>query len=69
MGSSKLWAIILILGGVLANNLVYLQDLWFGQGSISLDSWRAYAGLLVSVGLVLIGLVLANRAMAPKGGG
>ncbi len=69
MGSSKLWAIILIVVGVLANNVIYLQDLWFGQAAISLDSWRAYGGIAVSVGLVVIGLVLANRAMATKGDG
>ena len=69
MGGSKLWAIILIVVGVLANNFVYLQDLWFGQGAITLDSWRAYGGIGLSLGLVVIGLVLARRAMAPKGGG
>ena len=69
MGNSKLWAIILIVVGVLANNFVYLQDLWFGQGSITLDSWRAYGGIAVSVGLVVIGLVLAMRAVETKGDG
>jgi hypothetical protein len=69
MGSGKLWSFILIVVGVLANNFVYLQDLWFGQGSISLDSWRAYGGIAVSVGLVVVGLVLASRAMETKGGG
>jgi hypothetical protein len=38
MGSSKVWGTILIVVGVLANNFIYLQDLWFGQGTISLDS-------------------------------
>jgi hypothetical protein len=69
MGSSKLWSIIFIVVGVLANNIVYLQDIWFGQGSISLDSWRAYGGIAFSVGLVVIGLVLASRAMETKGSG
>ena len=69
MGNSKLWAIILIVVGVLANNFVYLQDLWFGQGSITLDSWRAYGGIAVSVGLVVIGLVLAMRAVETKSDG
>ncbi len=69
MGSSKLWAIILIVVGVLANNFIYLQDLWFGQGAITLESWRAYGGIAASVGLVVIGLVLAKRAMVTKGGG
>ena len=69
MGSGKLWSIIFIVVGVLANNIIYLQDLWFGQGSISLDSWRAYGGIALSVGLVVIGLVLASRAMETKGDG
>ena len=69
MGSSKVWAIIFIVVGVLANNFIYLQDLWFGQGAITLDSWRAYGGIAVSVGFVLIGLVLAIRAKETKGGG
>ena len=69
MGSGRLWAIILIVVGVLANNFIYLQDLWFGQGSITLDSWRAYGGIAVSVGLVVVGLVLAMRAVETKGGG
>ncbi len=66
----ELFAFIgLIVVGVLANNFIYLQDLWFGQEAITLDSWRAYGGIAVSVGLVVIGLVLANRAMETKGGG
>jgi hypothetical protein len=69
MGSGRLWAIILIVVGVLANNFVYLQDLWFGQGVISLDSWKAYGGIAVSVGLVVIGLVLVMRAVETKGDG
>jgi hypothetical protein len=69
MGSSKVWGTILIVVGVLANNFIYLQDLWFGQGTISLDSWRAYGGIALSVGFVLIGLVLVNRTKETKGGG
>ena len=66
----ELFAFIgLIVVGVLANNIIYLQDLWFGQGSISLDSWRAYGGIALSVGLVVVGLVLASRAMETKGDG
>jgi hypothetical protein len=67
MGSNKLWAVILIVVGVLGNNFVYLQDLWFGQGAISLDSWRAYGGILVSVGLVAVGLIMLMRPTASKG--
>ncbi len=62
MGSSRIWALVLIVIGVLANNLVYLQDLWFGQDAITLDSWRAYIGIAVSLALILVGLVLAARA-------
>jgi hypothetical protein len=51
----------LILLGVVANNVVYLQDLWLGQGYISVDGWRAYSGLLVSFVLILIGMVLLAR--------
>ena len=49
---------LLIVLGVIANNVVYLQDLWLGQGQISLDGWRAYAGLLVSLAVIVIGMVL-----------
>ena len=52
---------LLIVLGVIANNLVYLQDLWLGQGYMSLDGWRAYAGLLVSFAVILIGMVLLAR--------
>ena len=62
MGSNRIWALVLIVIGVLANNLVYLQDLWFGQDAITLDSWRAYIGIAVSLALILFGLVLAARA-------
>jgi hypothetical protein len=54
--------LLLIVLGVIANNLIYLQDLWLGQGYISLDGWRAYGGLLVSVAIILVGTVLVARA-------
>ena len=54
--------LLLIVLGVIANNLIYLQDLWLGQGYISLDGWRAYAGLLVSIAVILVGAVLVTRA-------
>ncbi|HEX6114173.1 MAG TPA: hypothetical protein VFZ10_17885 [Geminicoccaceae bacterium] len=54
--------LILIILGVLANNLVYLQDLWLGQDSITLDGWRAYGGLLVSIVIIVIGIVLLARS-------
>ena len=54
--------LLLIVLGVIANNLIYLQDLWLGRGYISLDGWRAYAGLLVSIAIILVGAVLVTRA-------
>ena len=54
--------LLLIVVGVVANNLVYLQDLWLGQGYISLDGWRAYAALLVSIAIIFMGTVLVARA-------
>lgn len=62
MGDKKIWAVALIVVGVIANNVVYLQDLWFGQPGITLDSWRAYLGIIVSVALVVVGLTLVMRA-------
>jgi hypothetical protein len=59
---SRWLGLLLILLGVVANNLVYLQDLWLGQGHISLDSWRAYGGLLVGFAIIVIGLVLLARS-------
>ena len=52
---------LLIVLGVIANNVVYVQDLWLGQEYISLDGWRAYGGLLVSFVVILIGMVLLAR--------
>jgi hypothetical protein len=52
---------LLIALGVIANNVVYLQDLWLGQEHISLDGWRAYAGLLVSIAIIIVGTVLLAR--------
>ena len=68
MGNKRNWAFVLIVFGVLANNVVYLQDLWFGQAGITLDSWRAYLGIAVSVALVVIGLVLLAGATKATGG-
>jgi len=52
---------LLILFGAVANNVVYLQDVWLGQGCISLDSARAYGGILVSLALILAGALLMWR--------
>ena len=49
---------LLVVLGVTANNLVYLQDLWLGQSAITLDSWRAYGGILVSLVVILVGMLL-----------
>jgi hypothetical protein len=57
----KAVGVLLIALGVIANNVVYLQDLWLGQEHISLDGWRAYAGLLVSIAIIIVGTVLLAR--------
>jgi hypothetical protein len=58
---------LLVLAGVAANNVVYLQDLWLGQGCMSLDSAQAYAGVLISIGIVILGAVLMFRRPAALG--
>lgn len=68
MSGSKTWALVLIVVGVLLNNVVYLQDLWFGQEAISLDSWKAYLGIIVSLALVLAGVVMIAQARKEQGG-
>jgi hypothetical protein len=52
------FGLLLVFLGVLLNNVVYLQDLILGQGYISLDGWRAFAGLGVSLMLIFFGCVL-----------
>ena len=61
----RMAGLFLVLLGVVANNVVYLQDLWLGS-DISLDSWRAYLGLLVSVAMVLGGCVLMYHGRRPE---
>jgi hypothetical protein len=61
---NKAVGVLLIVLGVIANNVVYLQDLWLGQEQILLDGWRAYAGLLVSLVIILVGTVLLARLRA-----
>ena len=57
--------LILVFVGVIANNVVYLQDLLLGQGYISLDGWRAYTGLIVSIAILIVGcLLMASRRPA-----
>jgi hypothetical protein len=58
----KATGVLLIILGVLANNVVYLQDLWLGQDSITLDGWRAYGGVLASVVVIIVGMVLLARS-------
>ncbi len=60
---SRTWlGYALVILGVAFNNLVYLQDLWLGQDSITLDSWKAILGILVGIAMVIIGLMLIKRA-------
>ena len=61
----KWLGLLLIVLGVVANNVVYLQDLWLGQAYISLDGWRSAAGLLVSLAIIVVGLALVARSRAP----
>ena len=64
---SRTWlGYALVILGVAFNNLVYLQDLWLGQDSITLDSWKAITGILVGIGLVVIGLVMIARSAGGK---
>ena len=51
----RILGLLLIILGVLANNFVYLQDLMFGQLAITLDSWRAYGAIVVSILVILAG--------------
>jgi hypothetical protein len=60
----KALGLLLIVLGVIANNVVYLQDVWLGQGHITLDGWRAYSGLLVSFVVILVGIILLARSRA-----
>ena len=61
-------ALIIIVVGVLANNIVYLQDLWFGQTAISLDSWKAYLGIIASLAIIGVGLFMIARSDGAKSG-
>lgn len=68
MGKNRGVALIIIIVGVLANNAVYLQDLWFGQPVISLDSWRAYLGIIGSLAIIAVGLYMVIRGDGAKPG-
>ncbi len=64
---SRTWlGYALVILGVAFNNLVYLQDLWLGQDSITLDSWKAILGILIGIGLVVIGLVMIAKSAGGK---
>ncbi len=68
MGKNRGIALIIIIVGVLANNVIYLQDLWFGQSVISLDSWRAYLGIIGSLAIITVGLYMVIRGDGAKPG-
>ncbi len=68
MGKNHGVALIIIVVGVLANNIVYLQDLWFGQTAIYLESWRAYLGIIVSLAIIGGGLFMIARSDGAKSG-
>ena len=53
--------LVVVIVGVILNNVVYLQDLWLGQPSMTLDSWRAILAILVSIGVVVVGLWLIAK--------
>ncbi len=64
---SRTWlGYALVILGVAFNNLVYLQDLWLGQDSITLDSWKAITGILVGIAIVGIGLVMIAKSAGGK---
>ena len=58
---SKTVGIVLIVIGVVLNNVVYLQDLWLGQGAITLDGPRAIGGIIVSIIIIIVGLAALLR--------
>ncbi len=68
MGKNRGLALIIIIVGVLANNFVYLQDLWFGQAVISLDSWKAYVAIIISLAIIAVGLYMVIRTDGAKPG-
>ncbi len=53
--------LVVVSVGVILNNVVYLQDLWLGQPAMTLDSWRAILAILVSIGIVIVGLCLIAK--------
>lgn len=53
---SKTISILLIIVGVVLNNVVYLQDLWLGQSAITLDGPKAIIAIIVSIIIILVGL-------------
>ena len=53
--------LVVVIVGVILNNIAYLQDLWLGQAAMTLDSWRAIVAILVSIGIVAVGLWLIAK--------
>ena len=50
-----------VILGVILNNAAYLQDLWLGQPAMTLDSWRGILAILISIGIVAVGLWLIAK--------
>jgi len=63
MGAMAIFGVVLVLAGVILNNLVYLQDLWLGQSVITLDSWRAYMGIFASILMVAAGILMMIQGL------
>ena len=66
MMSKNTLGFALVILGVVLNYVVYLQDLWLGQPNMTLDSWRAIIAILVSIGIVVVGLWLIATAKDGK---
>lgn len=62
MFANKAVGLGLVIVGVIANNIVYLNDLFFGkhEGYIFLGDW-AVAGIVVSVLIAVAGLAILWR--------
>ena len=56
-----------VILGVVLNNAAYLQDLWLGQSAMTLDSWRSFAAILVTIGIVVVGLWLIAKGSRSQG--
>lgn len=61
MSVGRIGVALTVFLAVLANNVVYLQDLALGQGYISLDSWKPYVGIALCLLVVAAGLIMLLR--------